>query len=149
MAKSGLLEEVVHACAEDFDDLASELEETMRDCAPKGTRMFAQKHPSSPWNSYKPGALKDSITKEKVSNTEYLVGVDADELKSDSRNPTHIDYSPIVVKGVSHPVKMTKRTGVFMWIDEQGKKNYAKSVTLPTRDGNDFVAEAVKKFNSK
>lgn len=149
MARSGLLEDVISACVEEFDDLASELEETMRDCAPKGTRMFAQKHPSSPWNSYKPGALKDSITKEKVSNTEYLIGVDADELKSDSRNPTHYDYSPIVVNGVSHPVKMTKHHGVFVWVDENGKKHYAKSVTLPSRKGNDFVQEAVNKFNSK
>ncbi len=149
MARSGLLEDVVLACMGDFDELASELEDTMRDCAPKGTRMFAQKHPSSPWNQYKPGALKDSITKEKVSNTEYLIGVDADELKSDSRNPTGYDYSPMVVNGVSHSVTMTKRSGVFYWVDEQGKGHYAKTVTLPKRKGNDFVAEAVKKFNSK
>ena len=92
----GLLEDVIEACEEDFEGLASELEETMREEAPRGSRFYAQEMTSMPWNEYRPGALKDSITKEKVSNTEYLIGVDADKLEKDSRNPSHVDYSPMV-----------------------------------------------------
>ena len=36
----GLLEDVIEACEEEFEGLASELEETMREEAPKGNRML-------------------------------------------------------------------------------------------------------------
>lgn len=61
----GLLEDVIEACEEDFEGLASKLEETMREEAPRGSRFYAQEMTSMPWNEYRPGALKDSITKEK------------------------------------------------------------------------------------
>lgn len=76
------------------------------------------------------------------------MGVDADALKSDSRNPTGSDYSTWVQNGTS-AFKMTKKgKSYFVWIDENGVKHRAKTVHIPARKGNDFVATAVKKFDS-
>lgn len=146
----GLLEDVIEACEEDFDDLASELEETMRDEAPIGNRWYAQEMTSMPWNEYRPGSLKDSITKEKVSNTEYLIGVDADKLEKDSRNPSHVDYSPMVQDGTNKVYTLTRKNGrPFVWVDESGKKHFAYKIKMPPRKGNDFVARAVSQFDAK
>lgn len=38
------------------------------------------------------GALRDSITKEKIGD-DWYVGVDADQLEGDSRNKSGVDYS--------------------------------------------------------
>lgn len=145
----GLLEDVISACEEEFDDLAEELEETMRDEAPIGSRFYAQEMTSMPWNEYRPGALKDSITKEKVSNTEYLVGVDADKLEKDPRNPSKVDYSPMVQNGSTKVYTLVRKNGrPFVWVDEMGRKHFATRIKMPPRKGNDFVAKAVSKFNS-
>ena len=146
----GLLEDVIEACEEDFEGLASELEETMREEAPRGSRFYAQEMTSMPWNEYRPGALKDSITKEKVSNTEYLIGVDADKLEKDSRNPSHVDYSPMVQNGTKRVYTLVRKSGrPFVWVDEMGKKHFAHKIKMPPRKANDFVARAVSRFDAK
>ena len=105
---------------------------------------------SMPWNEYRPGALKDSITKEKVSNTEYLIGVDADKLEKDSRNPSHVDYSSMVQNGTKKVYTLVRKNGrPFVWVDETGKKHFAHKIKMPPRKANDFVARAVSRFDAK
>lgn len=44
------------------------------------------------------GALRDSITKEKIGD-DWYVGVDADQLEGDSRNKSGVDYSKFYYGG--------------------------------------------------
>ena len=95
------------------------------------------------------GAMMDSITTEKKSDFDYLVGVDSDTLKYDQRNERGIDYSPYVYFGVSRPVTIYPRKGMYLkWTDSSGRVHYATHVTIPPRKADKFLDRAVARMSS-
>lgn len=93
------------------------------------------------------GAMMDSITTEKISDFVYLVGVDSDTLKFDPRNIRGIDYSPYVYNGVSRPITIYPRNGMYLkWTDRSGRVHYATHVTIPPRRANRFLDRAVARM---
>ena len=95
------------------------------------------------------GAMMDSITTEKKSDFDYLVGVDSDVLKYDQRNERGIDYSPYVYFGVSRPVTIYPRYASYLkWTDRNGRVHYATHVTIPPRKGVKFLDMAVARMSS-
>lgn len=94
------------------------------------------------------GAMMDSITTEKKSDFDYLVGVDSDVLKYDQRNERGIDYSPYVYFGVSRPVTIYPRNGMYLkWTDSSGRVHYATHVTIPPRKADKFLDRAVARMS--
>ena len=94
------------------------------------------------------GAMMDSITTEKKSDFDYLVGVDSDTLKYDQRNERGIDYSPYVYYGVSRPVTIYPRNASYLkWTDKSGKVHYATHVTIPPRKADKFLDRAVARMS--
>lgn len=95
------------------------------------------------------GAMMDSITTEKKSDFDYLVGVDSDTLKYDQRNERGIDYSPYVYFGVSRPVTIYPRNGMYLkWTDSSGRVHFATHVTIPPRKADKFLDRAVARMSS-
>lgn len=95
------------------------------------------------------GAMMDSITTEKKSDFDYLVGVDSDTLKYDQRNERGIDYSPYVYFGVSRPVTIYPRNASYLkWTDSSGRVHYATHVTIPPRKADKFLDRAVARMSS-
>lgn len=93
------------------------------------------------------GAMMDSIQTEKKSDFVYLVGVDADMLANDQRNKRGIDYSPFVYNGVSRPVKIYPRNGMYLkWTDKSGRTHFATHVTIPPRKADRFLDRAVARM---
>lgn len=94
------------------------------------------------------GAMMDSITTEKKSDFDYLVGVDSDVLKYDQRNERGIDYSPYVYFGVSRPVTIYPRNASYLkWTDRSGRVHYATHVTIPPRKADKFLDRAVARMS--
>ena len=94
------------------------------------------------------GAMMDSITTEKKSDFDYLVGVDSDTLKYDQRNERGIDYSPYVYFGVSRPVTIYPRNASYLkWTDRSGRVHYATHVTIPPRKADKFLDRAVARMS--
>lgn len=94
------------------------------------------------------GAMMDSITTEKKSDFYYLVGVDSDALKYDQRNERGIDYSPYVYFGVSRPITIYPRKGMYLkWTDKSRKVHYATHVTIPPRKADKFLDRAVARMS--
>ena len=122
---SELLNLVIDALQADFEDLAEELREDMVEEAHKKT-----------------GALKDSIIKEKLSDTSYFVGVDGEKLKNNSKNEQKFDYSKSYWKGRKE-VRPVKAKSLRFEID--GKVIYAKK--SKATKGDPFVERAIGKFN--
>lgn len=91
----------------------------------------------------KSGALRDSITTEKKGDGDYLTGVDAAKLKSDSRNPGGIDYSPFYHDGHGPYTIRAKNAKALRWIGADGNVHFAKSVRIPASPGDPFVERAV------
>lgn len=87
------------------------------------------------------GALEDSITTEKVSNTHYKVGVDAGRLRGDPRNKSGYDYSKVYYygRGAVRPV----RAKVLVYTLRDGTKVRA-TYSAPT-SGDKFLDRAVSK----
>lgn len=116
-----------------FEEIVNQVENAVRAEAPvlktQDTRL-----------SGKSGALKKSITKEKRSETSYLVGVDADKLKA----MTGTDYSPYIVNGTRpHTIKAKGKKLKYM---KNGSYVYAQKVRHPGSKANDFIAKAVAKL---
>ena len=94
------------------------------------------------------GAMMDSITTEKKSDFDYLVGVDSDTLKYDQRNERGIDYSPYVYFGVSRPVTIYPRNASYLkWTDRSGRVHFATHVTIPPRKADKFLDRAVARMS--
>ena len=95
------------------------------------------------------GAMMDSITTEKKSDFDYLVGVDSDVLKYDQRNERGIDYSPYVYFGVSRPVTIYPRNASYLkWTDSSGRVHFATHVTIPPRKADKFLDRAVARMSN-
>ena len=93
----------------------------------------------------KTGALRDSISIEKEGECEYLVGVDAEKLKSDPRNIGGIDYSVPYHDGHKAYKIVAKRAKALRWVGKDGNVHYAKSVQIPASPGDPFNERAVKR----
>lgn len=116
-----------------FEEIVNQVEEAVRAEAP----VLKTQDPRLKGKS---GALKKSITKEKKSDKVYLVGVDADKLKS----ITGTDYSPYVVYGTgAHTIKAKGKKLKFM---KNGSYVFVNEVRHPGSKANDFIGKAVKKL---
>lgn len=116
-----------------FEEIVNQVEEAVRAEAP----VLKTQDPRLKGKS---GALKKSITKEKKSDKVYLVGVDADKLKS----MTGTDYSPYVVNGTRpHTIKAKGKKLKFM---KNGSYVFVNEVRHPGSKANDFIGKAVKKL---
>ena len=94
------------------------------------------------------GALLDSITTEKKSDFDYLVGVDSDALIYHPANLSGIDYSPYFYFGVSRPVTIYPRNASYLkWTDRSGRVHYATHVTIPPRKADKFLDRAVARMS--
>lgn len=94
----------------------------------------------------KKGALRDSITKERKSDTLYRIGVDSDKLRNDARNISHFDYSQIVVDGLDHWITIKVKNKKSLHWTKGGKDYFAYSVRIPPRKGNDFISRVANKY---
>ena len=96
--------------------------------------------------SVRSGALRDAIGKEKKGDFEALVGVDGDKLKADSRNIGGIDYSLFYWKGHRTYTIRPKSAKVLSWVGTDGKRRFAKKVTIPAHAGDPFIERAIAKL---
>ena len=94
----------------------------------------------------KTGALRDSICSEKKGDFEAVIGVDAGKLKSDLRNIGKIDYSLFYWKGHRTYTIHPKRAKVLSWVGSDGKRRFAKKVTIPAHAGDPFIERAIAKI---
>lgn len=90
------------------------------------------------------GALKESIIKDKLSETEYFVGVDGDKLKRNPKNINDFDYSKAYWKGRKE-VRPVKKKALRWTVGD--KVVYAQK-SRATK-GDPFVERAIAKFDKK
>lgn len=125
------IDEFEQIVKEDVAERVEELENLIFDECPKVT-----------------GAMSESITTEKKSDFDYLVGVDSDALVFNPRNTRGIDYSPYVYHGVSRPITIYPKYKEYLrWKDEKGLYHFAKKVTIPPRKANKFLDRAVARMS--
>lgn len=112
-----------------FRDIATRIENDLIDECPKKT-----------------GALSESITKEKKSDTLYRIGVDSTLLRNNPKNISHFDYSEIVVDGLDHWITIKVKNKKSLHWTKNGKDYFAYSVRIPPRKGNDFISRVADKY---
>lgn len=93
----------------------------------------------------KTGALRDSISVEKISDGHYKVGVDSEKLKQDPRNIGHIDYAPFYYYGHKAYTIRPVKAKALRWVGNDGKVHFAKSVRIPAHAGDPFILRAYKR----
>lgn len=93
------------------------------------------------------GALRDSIATENVSKYVRRVGVDGDKLIQDNRNVASYDYAPAYYWGTTKETIIVPKTKkALSWIGKDGKRRFAKRVTIPKQPGDKFVDRALDRF---
>lgn len=117
-----VLKACVSAVQSTFEDKAEEFKNIMKDEAHKVT-----------------GNLSECVYKEKLSDTQYFVGVDGNQLKSKSKNG--FDYSMAYWKGRKEV--RPKNYPYLHWV-ENGKHIYAKKAKATS--GDPFVERAIRKL---
>lgn len=117
-----LLKACVKAVQGEFEKVAQEFEDVMRDEI-KGNRT---------------GTLKSCMYHEKMSDTKYFVGIDQAKLKQKAG----FDYSNAYWKGRKAVKPVNKKS--LHWV-EDGQDIFAKKAEATK--GDDFVGRAVEEFS--
>ena len=117
-----LLKACVKAVQGEFEKVAQEFEDVMRDEI-KGNRT---------------GTLKSCMYHEKMSDTKYFVGIDQAKLKQKAG----FDYSNAYWKGRKEV--RPKRKKALHWVEDE-KDVFAKKAEATK--GDDFVGRAVEEFS--
>lgn len=90
----------------------------------------------------KTGALADAVDIEKVSDGNYLVGINEGKLINDERNAGHVNYVKYYYYGCKPHTIRAKNGRVLHW-RLNGKEYYAKSVKHPGSKPHNFIQDTL------
>lgn len=90
----------------------------------------------------KTGALSDSVEIEKISDFNYLVGVNEQKLMADERNAGNVNYVHYYYYG-SRPHTIRAKNGKALHWRLNGKDYFAKAVKHPGNKPHNFIQETL------
>lgn len=95
----------------------------------------------------KTGALSDAVDIDKISDGNYLVGINENKLINDERNAGNVNYVKFYYYGAKPHTIRAKNGGVLHW-KLNGKDYYAKSVKHPGSKPHNFIQDTLDRMRN-
>ncbi|WDA70082.1 hypothetical protein [Lactococcus lactis] len=93
----------------------------------------------------KTGALSDAVDIDKISDGNYLVGINENKLINDERNAGNVNYVKFYYYGAKPHTIRAKNGDVLHW-RLNGKDYYAKSVKHPGSKPHNFIQDTLDRM---